>query len=48
MDITREACPGWIFYETNILECWTVNVGRFPNLARMARDFLTAQGGSLE
>jgi len=47
MDPTREACPAGIFYETNILEWWKVNAGRFPNLARMARDILTVQGGSL-
>jgi len=45
-DPTREACPASIFYESNILELWKVNSGRFPNLARMARDILAVQGGS--
>jgi len=44
---TREAGPSGIFYETNILECWKVNARRFPNLARMARDILAVQGGSV-
>ena len=46
-DPTREACPAGIFYEANILEWWKVNAGRFPNLARMARDILAVQGGSV-
>ena len=47
MDPTHEACPGGIFCEANILEWWKVNAGRFPNLARMARDILAVQGGSV-
>jgi len=46
-DPTHEACPARIFYEANILEGWKVNAGRFPNLARMARDILAVQGGSV-
>jgi len=38
---------GGLFYEANILEWWMVNAGRFPNLARMARDILALQGGSV-
>ena len=45
-DPTREACPAGIFYEANILEWWKVNAGRFPNLARMARNIHAVQGGS--
>jgi len=37
-----------LFYEANILEWWKVNAGRFPNLARMARDILAVPGGSVE
>ena len=47
MDPTREACPAGIFYKANIREWWKVNVGRFPNLAGMARDILAVQGGSV-
>ena len=39
--------PGGFFYEANILDWWKVNAGRFPNLARMARDVLAVQGGSV-
>jgi len=46
-DPTGEACLAGIFYKANILEWWKVNVGRFPNLAQMARDILTDQGGSV-
>jgi len=46
-DPTREACPAGIFYEANILEWGMVNAGRFPNLARMARDILAVQRGSV-
>ena len=46
-DPTREADPAGIFYEANILEWWKVNVGRFPNLLRIARDILAVQGGSV-
>jgi len=46
-DPTCEACPAGIFYVANILEWWKVNAGRFPNLARMARDILAVQGGSV-
>jgi len=46
-DPTREACPAGILYKANILEWWKVNAGRFPNLARMARDILAIQGGSV-
>lgn len=34
-------------YEPNVLEFWKNNTGRFPNLARMARDVLAVQGGSV-
>ena len=34
-------------YEANILQYWKNNVGRFPNLTRMARDILAVQGGSV-
>jgi hypothetical protein len=34
-------------YEANILQYWKNNVGRFPNLSRMARDILAVQGGSV-
>jgi len=44
---TCEACPAGIFYEANILEWWKVNAGRFPNLARMARNIHAVQGGSV-
>jgi len=44
-DPTHEACPAGIFYKANILEWWKVNPGRFPNLARMARDILAVEGG---
>jgi len=47
MDPTREACLAGIFYEANILEWWKVNAGRFPHLARMARDILAVQRGSI-
>jgi len=47
MDPTREACPAGIFYEANILEGRKVNVGRFPNLTRMASDILAVQRGSV-
>jgi len=47
MDPTREACPAGIFYEANILAWWKVNEGRFPNLARMARDIVAVPGGSV-
>jgi len=47
MDPTREACPPGIFYEAKILEWGKVNTGRFPNLARMARDILAVQGASV-
>jgi len=47
MDPTHEACPAGILQEANILELWKVNGGRFPNLARMARDILAVQGGSV-
>jgi len=46
-DPTREACPAGIFYNANIQEWWKVNVGRFPNLTRMARDIVAVQGGSV-
>jgi len=46
-DPTCEACPAGIFYEANILKWWKVNAGRFPNLARIARDILAVQGGSV-
>ena len=46
-DPTHEACPAKILYEANLLEWWKVNAGRFPNLARMARDILAVQGGSV-
>jgi len=46
-DPTREACPAGIFYEANILEWWKVNAGRFLNVARMARDILAVQRGSV-
>jgi len=46
-DPTREACPAGIFNEANILESWKVNAGKFANLARMARDILAVQGGSI-
>jgi len=46
-DPISEACPAGIFYKANILEWWKVNAGRFPNLARMARNILTVQGGSV-
>jgi len=46
-DHTCEATPAGIFYEANILEWWKVNAGRFPNLARMAKDILAVQGGSV-
>ena len=46
-DPTSEACPAGIVHEANILEWWKVNVGRFLNLARMARDILAVQGGSV-
>jgi len=46
-DPTREACPPASFYGPNILEWWKVNVGRFPNVARMARDIHALQGGSV-
>jgi len=47
-DPTHGACPPGIFYKANTLEWWKVNVGRFPNLARMARDILAVEGGSVE
>ena len=47
IDPTRETCPAAIFYEANILAWWKVNAGRFPNLARMARDILAVQAGSV-
>jgi len=46
-DPTGEACPAGICYEANILQWWKINAGRFPNLARMARDILAGQGGSV-
>jgi len=46
-DPTPEACPAGTFHKANILEWWKVNPGRFPNLARMARDILAVQGGSV-
>jgi len=46
-DPTREASRAGIFYKANILEWWKVNAGRFPNLARMARDIRAVQGGSV-
>jgi len=46
-DPTREACLAGIFYKANILEWWKVNAERFPNLARIARDILAVQGGSV-
>jgi len=46
-DPTREACPAGICYEANILQWWKVNAGRFLNLARMARDILAVQRGSV-
>jgi hypothetical protein len=42
----KPAQPG-ICYEANILEWWKGNAGRFPNLARMAKDILGVQGGSV-
>jgi len=47
MDPSRDACPAGIFYEANICDWWKVNAGRFPNLARMSRDILAVQGGSV-
>jgi len=47
-DPAREACPAGIFYEANILEWWKVKVGRFTNLAGIARDILAVQGSSVE
>jgi len=44
---TCEACPAGIFYEANILDWWKVTAGGFPNLARMARDILAVQRGSV-
>jgi len=46
-DPRREACPAGIFHETNILEWCKVNTERFLTLARIARDILTFQGGSV-
>ena len=46
-DPTREACPGRIFYEANILQWWKINAGRVLNLPRMARDIVAVQGGSV-
>jgi len=46
-DPTCEACPPGMFYEANILEWYKVKVGRLPNLARMARDIVDVQWGSV-
>jgi hypothetical protein len=46
-DSMPDTNPAGIFYEANILEWWKINAGRFPNLARMARDILAVQGGSV-
>jgi len=46
-DPTGEACPAGTFYEANILDWRKVNAGRFPNLARMAREILAVQGSSV-
>lgn len=34
-------------YEPKVAKFWKNNTGRFPNLARMARDILAVQGGSV-
>jgi len=47
IDPTREDCPGGTFDEANIQEWSKVNMGRFPNLVRMARDILAVQGCSV-
>ena len=47
IDPGHNPSPGGFFYEANILDWWKVNAGRFPNLARMARDVLAVQGGSV-
>ena len=44
-DSTLEVSPAGIFYETNILEWWKVNAGRFSNLSQMASNILAVQGG---
>jgi len=46
-DPTCEACPAGIFYKSHILVWWKVKMGRFLNLARMARHTLAAQRGSV-
>jgi len=46
-DPTHEACLAGSFYEVNIPEWLKVNAGRFPNVAQMARDILSVQGGSV-
>ena len=45
IELGHNPSPGGFFYEANILDWWKVNAGRFPNLARMARDVLAVQGG---
>ena len=46
-DPASNPTPAGIFYEANILEWWKVNARRVPNLARMARDVLAVQAGSV-
>jgi len=46
-DPTCEACLAGILYEANILDWCKVNAGRFPNLARIGRNILAVQAGSV-
>jgi len=46
-EIDYQLDSGDPLYEPDVLGFWKNNVGRFPNLSRMARDILAVQGGSV-